>query len=209
LDDPNLAELVSLEEDDSRMRIVPGGRDGTTNLTLVDEINSQASENLGLAPATYTRTITLVIGSGIATGTNLDDWLATAGLSGPNAEPDAIPFGDGVPNLLKFAFNMDAEGPDSSTLAPGGNAGLPIAGLDESGESTVWRVEFVRRKGSGLTYTPQISSTLEAGSFAPMTGTPTVTDIDEGWERVVVEEPCDPSITPRCFSRIEVVLSEN
>jgi hypothetical protein len=134
---------------------------------------------------------------------------AASGLSGDEALLDAIPFDDGVENLLKFAFNMNLAAPDVSTLADGGNSGLPVAGLDESGDTPVWRVEFVRRKGSGLTYTPQISSTLEADSFAPMTGTPTVTDIDEEWERVVVEEPCDPATTPRCFSRIEVVLSDN
>jgi len=124
--------------------------------------------------------------------------------TGDDALPDAIPFGDGVPNLLKYAFNMELDGPDSSTLAPGGDAGLPAAELDESGESTVWRVEFVRRKASGLTYTPQISTTLEPGSFSPMTGTPTVTDIDDEWERVVVEEPVDPDTTPRSFSRLSV-----
>lgn len=101
------------------------------------------------------------------------------------------------------------QAPSCSTLTPGGNAGLPAAGLDESGDSTVWRVEFVRRKGSGLSYTPQISTTLEPGSFAPMTGTPTVTDIDDEWEHVVVEEPYDPVTTPSSFSRIEVMLSDN
>ena len=102
---------------------------------------------------------------------------------------------------------MNLGGPDSSTLAPGGNAGLPAAGLDESGESTVWRVEFVRRKGSGLSYTPQISTTLEPGSFVPMNGTASVTGIDDEWERVAVEEPYDPVTTPSSFSRIEVEVS--
>lgn len=39
-----------------------------------------------------------------------------------------------------------------------------------------------------------------------MGGTTTLTDVDDEWERVVVEEPFDPVVTPSCFSRVEVVL---
>ena len=135
-------------------------------------------------------------------------WTQNAGLSGDDALPGAIPFGDGVPNILKFAFNMNGGGPDSSILTPGGTKGLPAAALDETGESPVWRVEFVRRKGSGLSYTPQKSTSLTSESFGPMTGKTTFTVIDDDWERVVVEEPFDPVAVPSCFTRVEVVLPE-
>lgn len=72
---------------------------------------------------------------------------AASGLTGDDALPGAVPFSDGVPNLLKFAFNMNLARADVSTLAPGSNSGLPSARLDEAGEDPVWRVEFVRRKG--------------------------------------------------------------
>lgn len=132
--------------------------------------------------------------------------MTAAGLTGNDALPDAMPFSDGVPNLLKYAFNMNLAGPDASTMSAGGTSGLPRAGLDTSGETTVWRVEFIRRKGSGLVYVPQKSTTLDSGDFQPMSGTTSVTTINDEWERVIVEEPCDPATTPRCFSRVRVDL---
>ncbi len=134
----------------------------------------------------------------------VDSVLSAAGLSGPDGELAAIPFDDGVPNLLKFAFNMNLAGADSSTMTAGGSSGLPTYSIDSSGAETVWKVEFVRRKGSGLVYQPMKSTTL--GDFVPMTGEATVTDIpgETEWERVIVAEPCDPTTTPRCFSHVVV-----
>jgi alpha-tubulin suppressor-like RCC1 family protein len=143
-------------------------------------------------------------GSSAPAGDIVDQVIAESGLTGSDAEPSAMPFGDGVPNLLKYAFNMNLAGPDSSTLVPGASSGLPVTTLDESGTEPVLRVEFVRRKGSGLIYTAQHSTGLD--SFEPMTGTTTVTSIDDEWEQVVVEEPCDPAVTPRCFSRVAVEI---
>ena len=39
-----------------------------------------------------------------------------------------------------------------------------------------------------------------------MTGTTTVTPINDQWERVLVQEPCNPATTPRCFGIVEVSL---
>lgn len=144
-----------------------------------------------------------------------------AGLSGQDAEPDAIPFNDGVPNILKYAFNMDLSGPDLSSLESGsGSSGLPVFGVGNpapaSSQSSIgkadlslsseFKVEFIRRKGSGLTYTPKVSSTLLPGSFAEMTGTETVSPIgtDGKFERVVVRQPYDPAVTPKGFGIVEV-----
>lgn len=60
------------------------------------------------------------------------------------------------------------------------------------------RVEFFRRKNSGLIYTPKRSSTLAPGSFVLMTGTPVVTPspfTGDQWERVIVEEGGFPGQT--------------
>jgi hypothetical protein len=70
----------------------------------------------------------------------------------------------------------------------------------------VLRAEFLRRVGSGLVYAPKVSTTLDPGTFTPMTGTTTVTAIDSQWERVVVDEPRDPSESPRVFGVLEVTL---
>jgi hypothetical protein len=101
------------------------------------------------------------------------NWTANAGLSGPNATFTAAPFNDGVENLLKYAFNMNASGPDVRVLTTGGTAGIPQIAVDNSGIEPVLKVVFLRRKASGLIYTPQRSTTL--GSFIAMTGTQTVT----------------------------------
>jgi len=131
--------------------------------------------------------------------------MVATGLIGAEALPEATPFNDGVPNLLKYAFNMNLAAADASSMALGGTSGLPTAGLaeDDNGDP-VLRVEFVRRKGSGLVYSAVRSSDLAV--FTPMVGKVTVVDIDSEWERVTVEEPCDPETVTQCFSRVEVIL---
>jgi hypothetical protein len=131
-------------------------------------------------------------------------WAGSASLSEEQAAPDAVPFNDGVPNLLKYAFNMNATGPDTSVLSAGGSSGLPQITIDSSGAEPVLKVAFLRRKGSGLIYTPQRSDNL--GNFQAMTGTQTVTSIDSQWERVTVEEPAPPDTAPSAFARVQVSL---
>jgi hypothetical protein len=143
-------------------------------------------------------------GLGTLPAAALSSWTIAAGLSGENAAPDATPFNDGIENLLKYAFNMNAAGPDVRVLATGGAAGLPQIAVDSSGAEPVLKVTFLRRKGSGLIYTPQRSDTL--GNFEAMTGTQTVTSIDSQWERVSVEEPAPPATTPSAFARVQVAL---
>ncbi|MBX3740388.1 MAG: hypothetical protein KF712_05315 [Akkermansiaceae bacterium] len=136
------------------------------------------------------------------------DWTALRWLSGEDALPSATPAGDATPNLLRYAFNIALDERPSG-LAPGaGDSGMPRVGL-VAGESTspsFFRFEYVRRRNSGLVYTPRLSTTLLPGSFTPMTGTPQVTPIDHQWERVMIQEPCDPSTTPKLFGRVDVGL---
>ncbi|MCB1129816.1 MAG: hypothetical protein KDN05_01725 [Verrucomicrobiae bacterium] len=122
-----------------------------------------------------------------------------------DSAPDSAPFGDGVANLLKFAFNMDATGPDASTLVPiTGTSGLPTYELDpNAGEVTL---QYIRRKDSGLIYTPQKSGSLDG--FEPLGGTETSEDIDGQFERVTVVAPCDPAIEESCFWRVAVELPD-
>jgi len=124
---------------------------------------------------------------------------ASAGLSDSNALPTAIPFGDGITNLVKYACNMNLGQPDVSVLGASGNSGLPRVTLGAGGAQKVLRVEFLRRIGSGLSYTPQHSTTLNG--FVPMSGTQTIIPIDAQWERVSVEELLT---TPSNFARVQV-----
>ncbi|MBE2179758.1 MAG: choice-of-anchor D domain-containing protein [Chthoniobacterales bacterium] len=145
-----------------------------------------------------------VTGNGLTSKALFDVTASGAGLAGADAEPDATPFHDGVENLVKYAFNMNLAGPDSSKLVAGtGTSGLPNVSLSDAGEATLIRVEFIRRRNSGLIYTPKRSGTLTPGSFGLLTALPVVTPINAIWERVVVEET---TAMPAAFIIVEVTL---
>ena len=134
-----------------------------------------------------------------------NQWASAGGLSGANAAPGTTPFGDGVRNLVKYGFNMDVSGPDARTLISGiGSTGLPVFTLDRTGSQFLFSVEFLRRKSSGLTYTPKISEDLR--NFQVMTGTSSVESIDETWERVIVRKSCNPAVTPKVYGTVELSL---
>lgn len=133
--------------------------------------------------------------------------ITTAGLSGPSAALDATPFNDGVKNLLKYAFNMNLSGPDAATMPPSGGSGLPDITAQPNGGASLFRFEFLRRKNSGLIYTPQKSGELtNPASWIPLTDPPTIIAIDATWERVIYEEPYNATTTPQCYGRVHVTL---
>ncbi len=134
--------------------------------------------------------------------------ITAAGLTGPNAAPNATPFGDNVPNLLKYAFNLGPGGPGASTMVPGGSRGMPLISLMVSASPAgLLRFEFLRRRDSGLTYTPQkAASVTPSNSWLQLTTTPAVSIIDATWERVLYEEPTDTAAAPRAFGRVRVTL---
>jgi hypothetical protein len=116
--------------------------------------------------------------------------------------PTDTPQSDGVTNLEKFAFNMNALAPDVRHLTVEANdtAGLP-GGAYTGGKL---RIEFLRRKAStnpGITYTAQFGSDLSGWTDIAV-GTPPGTSIDATWERVVVD---DPAGGPHRFGRVKVV----
>ena len=87
-----------------------------------------------------------------------------------------------------------------------GTSGLPTYALDDSGPETVVRVQYIRRTGSGLVYTPLKSGDLQTETFEPMNGTETSETLGGGFERVTVVAPCDPATEPTCFWRVRVTL---
>jgi hypothetical protein len=164
---------------------------------------NQADNSAANSGAAYTFTLPVVL----IPAQVFDAAMTTAGLSGPNATMDATPYADGVPNLLKYAFNLNLSGPDASTMPPGGSRGLPGITAQPNGGASVFRFEFLRRKNSGLIYTPQKSGELvNPASWVPLTDTPTIISIDANWERVIYEEPYDSTTIPRCFGRVQVTL---
>ncbi|MEM1083746.1 MAG: choice-of-anchor D domain-containing protein [Verrucomicrobiota bacterium] len=135
-----------------------------------------------------------------------DAAMVDAGLRGDDADPDAIPFDDGIENVLKYAFNLDLTGSDASTLEADGDSGLPRYSVVEDGGNFFFRFEFLRRKGSGLIYTPQKSTTLVDADFVALTAPETVEDVDPLWERVIIDEPIDLDTEPTGFGRLMVDL---
>jgi hypothetical protein len=124
----------------------------------------------------------------------------------------ATPAGDGVPNLLKYAFNLLGAGPaqvaslatpHAPVLAPEGVSGLPR--LDLVAEPPGLALTYVRRRAvtrPGIIYEPQFSDTLAPGSWAPdSTATETIVPLDEVFERVTVRAA---PAAPRRFARLRV-----
>jgi subtilisin-like proprotein convertase family protein len=138
-------------------------------------------------------------GSGQTARQAYEEWLA-------NATPSA---GDGIPDLLKYAFNLSETGAGSRTLsAAPDNSGLPCLTCEDSGPTPVFRLEFVRRKNSGLLYTPLQMPEPGNRARSAMTGSTVVTDIDSNWERVSIEQPLN-SAEPRRFFTVEVTLPDS
>ena len=132
------------------------------------------------------------------------DQIADDTVGGPNADPD----GDGVSNLLEFAFNLDPTFPEPAVMTAGtGLRGLPLIRLEQIDASDRrLTVEFVRRtagSGAGLTYATQFTSDLQAGWQTG--GTESVTAINERWERVKVTDTVSVDATvPARFARVLV-----
>ncbi len=130
-----------------------------------------------------------------------------SGLTGADAIPEAIPFQDGVENLLKYAFNMDLAAPDRSTLTPGGieTKGLPVASVGWVGRTgPALRIEFIRRRESGLIYTTLVSTDLN--TWEAITTQPTVHQIDSEWQRAMIIVPLSQFSTNHLFAKVHVTL---
>jgi len=141
-------------------------------------------------------------GEVITAETAYDRVLQTTNLTGAETLPSTSPQNDSVPNLLKYAFNMDFNVPDSGILSPEGTAGLPSGNLLPDSETPTWRFSYLERRGSGLQYQAQWSESLDPNSFTDLTGTETRQTIDDQWERVSIDVTIEAN-TKR-FGRVSV-----
>jgi hypothetical protein len=146
-----------------------------------------------------------LVARGMGAEQEFGDWAVARGLPA-DLPPDAAPHADGIPNLLKFAFNLDPTRADFRMMERGsGVAGMPLVTFEtRPGAPGSWfRFEFVRRRHSALF--------CELGeSFKPFTGyqisgfDDTSTEIiDSTWERVVGWHRVNGS-TSRRFLRLFV-----
>jgi predicted esterase len=115
-------------------------------------------------------------------------WIrAQANLAEDGSEDAADTAGDGVPDLLKYAFNMVADPgdilvPNVTTVDGNGVSGLPAFTLDPEGNFTIRYVRLKSHAAVGLSY-----SVLQSGDLSewnPGVGTSSVTSLDADWERV-------------------------
>jgi hypothetical protein len=127
------------------------------------------------------------------------------GLDKTGADDLDNPSGDGVPNLMRYAFGLSPE--DGDLLKPasprampvGGSAGLPLVFRDRV--DGMPRYQYVRRKDSS---DPRVSYDVfgsdDLVEWLPVSETGSVDSIDADWERVTV--PVTGSAAE--FRRIEV-----
>jgi hypothetical protein len=143
-----------------------------------------------------------------APGETLALWVDAS--FGPDPDPadtllSADPDGDGLTNLVEFAFALDPLRADLPSLA-GGNSGLPTGAVAGEGAGRGLVLEYVRRKEAlnpGIIYTAQFSPSLDAGSWSDATGTETVQSIDAEWERVTIRDGAGAG-QPVRFGRVRV-----
>lgn len=128
----------------------------------------------------------------------LENWRTLQGLAADGSQDLAQAANDGVPNLLKYAFNLPLTA--RNTLAPGGNAGLPLITADSTPRLSI---TFVRRKAStnpGISY--HVDTTGNLGDWSTLDlSSATIQSIDTNWERVTVT---DPSTGGKRFARVRV-----
>ncbi|MEO7100812.1 MAG: putative Ig domain-containing protein [Luteolibacter sp.] len=114
---------------------------------------------------------------------------------------------DGISPLIEYAFNLNPQVPDGNVHLGGADStvGLPTISLVSDGQGhRLLRIEYLRRIGSGLTYTPQFSSGLSPSDWQPATQPVQVTPINGSWERCAVD---DSQVTPgvaKRFGRVAV-----
>ncbi len=124
-----------------------------------------------------------------------------------NAANGAMPFGDGVPNLLKYALNLNATTADVTPMTATGTKGLPLVGRTSDGRLSL---TFVRRQTAtspGITYNVEFANALTpANGFAvnPAATTSVPVAIDSVWERVTVTDSAASSPQPSRFVHLRV-----
>ena len=131
-------------------------------------------------------------------------------LAANGSQETQTPAGDGVANLLKFAFNMLGTGsaqrpslniPNLSILGPEGNAGLPLITVNDTGKL---QITYLRRKASstpGISYSVEFSDAMVAWA-RNFDATETVTSLDATFERVTVTDSL--SFHSKRFSRVKI-----
>jgi len=130
------------------------------------------------------------------------DAAAQAGLSGEDALPYATPFEDNIPNLVKYAFNLNLGAADSHRLNPvNGESGLPILHKSSAGGGMETLPEFIfLRRRNSMVYLVEYIEDLTEDIWQALDLPEIVEPINEEWERVriPVQPPTENPLFIRC-----------
>ena len=137
--------------------------------------------------------------------------FSTAANTGESAET-SDPDGDGIPNLMEFAFGLDPKTSQNGAITTGAGQinqrGKPTVSTNSTPTGVDFRAVFGRRKDyatAGLIYKVQFSGDLV--KWVNSTATPTVIADDGTIEAVTVPYPFFAGTKKARFFRVSVALS--
>lgn len=139
-------------------------------------------------------------------------WVSANGLTGQSAEAASSPAGDGISNLKKYAFNLSPTTNYSGAaqvITPTGVAGLPLISTVVVDGLEYLQITYIRRiNANSVTYQAQFTSDLMAlGGWQAASVEPSVTPVDDVWERVVVRDSLPTSAVPARYARVQLTAS--
>lgn len=155
-------------------------------------------------------------GSGESTVISVDTrfpihlWAEAAGLTGLDGQLDAEPKGDGVANILKYAFNMDPAHVDTHHVTPTGSSGMPSPEIRYIDNQPRLHLIVIRRKGDdSLQYAIEFSDDALNWSSTPLLAPIETFSINSEWERVVFRDPDTAMNSGKRFARVGVAYNFN
>lgn len=127
------------------------------------------------------------------------------GIIGENDDPD----GDGIPNLLEYAYGLNPRKADVRFFADQWTLGLPVQGVSEDGGRLSLRLPArAERTNSQIRYQIEGTGDLSAATW-PEQYTPSPSDLTDppgDWQEMLLEVPVTPSTKPQWFLRNRVTL---
>jgi uncharacterized repeat protein (TIGR03803 family) len=186
---------------------VNSGTFGSTSLPLALNVGSNTIDVLvtaqdGVTLKTYTITVTR--------RTPYQDWALAQSINPSTAGAGMDADGDGIPNLLEWAFGTNPTASDADVV--GFSAGVitslggPKVMMDNSGGSPTPLAIYGRRLdyvASGLSYTVEFSADLS--QWVASGDTPTVQAVDSMMQVVSIPFPPTVNGQPTKFFRVKVV----
>lgn len=141
-----------------------------------------------------------------------NEWLALAGLSGPDLDPARDTDGDGLANLWEYATGGNPRTPDPS--GPDGGARAPRMTLVDDGGGSFAEFSFLRRadyQNRGLVFSAESTTSLEAAEWSARALTQVGTPLPVGdgtCERVTYRLDLRLNESARMFFRLRVLRSD-